>query len=332
MRAGCIDMTEGHGLSQRSSFCRWQHRWQGNEARPIREAKLENVVTLRYSAEVQFYNGLATRCRPVLKNEPNVELLRPEYRSQWGTATGTVSTPLIVPALRTLHISGDLLPPDLMVALTSFISKSGCRLHKLYIAGGRFSRRISKYVSSNPKIQLVMFNLITVIGMVDDRQRIKISKSRSCDNASVLPIELVVQPMLNEKWNREQKLQIEDVSIVKFDLLPRHNQWRHLRKPSKCTPGFGCFTEHFNPSQLFGFRANLTNDSGFSGMLNFVVSIRFDLRTNMCNFTVWLPERPLGSRNVVNNRLKDTHQCTRHSYAFPSTGMKRGIVSFHNPD
>ncbi|KAJ7135194.1 hypothetical protein C8R43DRAFT_1203936 [Mycena crocata] len=94
-------------------------------------------------------------------SEPNVELLCLESMVLIASGVGHIDRhclrTLVVPKLRTLVISGDFLTPDPIAALTSFISKSGCKLQKLCIAGNRVLRK-SAYRNAFPAIPTLSFN------------------------------------------------------------------------------------------------------------------------------------------------------------------------------
>ncbi|KAJ7135183.1 hypothetical protein C8R43DRAFT_1021310 [Mycena crocata] len=89
--------------------------------------------------------------------EPTVELLRLESLVLMGDVDSYCLDTFILPALRSFHVSGEELAPDPIAAITSLISKSGCKLQKLCIAG---ERTVPKHAYRNafPTIPKLVFN------------------------------------------------------------------------------------------------------------------------------------------------------------------------------
>ncbi|KAF7335390.1 F-box domain-containing protein [Mycena venus] len=74
----------------------------------------------------------------------------------------------IVPALRSLEVTEEFLQPSPIDALKSFVSKSGCKLHKVCINGERSVGKIA-YRTTFPSIQL-LFNGPYVSGEEDEQE------------------------------------------------------------------------------------------------------------------------------------------------------------------
>ncbi|KAJ7107175.1 hypothetical protein C8R43DRAFT_1114284 [Mycena crocata] len=101
--------------------------------------------------------AIASESRGTFSEEPNIQLLRLESLVLMGGIDRHCLDTFTVPALRSFHISGQFLTPDPIASLASLISKSGCKLQTLCIAG---ERTLPKHAYRNafPTISKLSFN------------------------------------------------------------------------------------------------------------------------------------------------------------------------------
>ncbi|KAJ7075254.1 hypothetical protein B0H15DRAFT_37421 [Mycena belliarum] len=122
-------------------------------------------ITLEKSWPVLALTSNLLHCELVLCDATDVppDLSLPHLESLilwvWGSgeATDRCLEPWVLPALRTLQVSGACLGPDPDATLTSFITKSGCKLEEVRITGER-SYTPKHYRELFPSIPKFSFN------------------------------------------------------------------------------------------------------------------------------------------------------------------------------